>query len=380
MNCKTAEGDAMDIHIAGIGDALGPSKILMIRDVRSRLEAFVVVDNTACGPAMGGIRMAADVSVNEVARLARAMTYKNAAAGIPHGGGKAGIVATPSLPGLEKEIIVRSFAHAIRSLHEYIPGPDMGLDETCMAWIKDEIDRAVGLPEALGGIPLDEIGATGFGLAAAAEAAAPYAGIRLQNARFVVQGFGAVGRHAARFLNMRGARLIAASDSRGAVANAAGLDVEALIRHKTKGRTLSDFPEGKAVSSDDLIGVDCDIWVPAARPDVLTEVNVVQLKARLVLQGANIPATENAERWMHNHGVINVPDFIANAGGVICASFEYHGGTKKQAFEIIEERIRANTSSILARARDQHCLPRQAAIGMALERIEEAMKYRRFAQ
>jgi glutamate dehydrogenase (NAD(P)+) len=324
--------------------------------------------------------MARDVSINEVARLARAMTLKNAAAGIPHGGGKAGIVADPAVPPAEKEAIVRRFAHAIRDLCEYIPGPDMGVDEECMAWIKDEIGRVVGLPEVLGGIPLDEIGATGFGLAIAAEAAAPYAGIELRGARFVVQGFGAVGRHAARFLINRGARLVGASDSRGAVTNSDGLSVDALLAHKQQGRPLNQFSGGKPSSGDELIGVDCDIWIPAARPDVLNETNIGRIKARLVLQGANIPATAEAERWMHEHGVISIPDFIANAGGVICASVEYHGGTRTQAMEIIEDRIRNNTSKILEQTRTRGCEPRQAAMDRARSRVEKAMQYRRFAQ
>ena len=369
----------MNTSISGIGDEIGPSKILFIRDSTIGLEAFVVVDSTACGPAIGGIRMAPDVSIGEVARLARAMTLKNAAAGLPHGGGKAGIVGDPSVPKAKKETIVRGFASAIRDLKEYIPGPDMGLNEECMAWVQDEIGRACGLPEVIGGIPLDEIGATGFGLAIAAEAGAPYAGIELRGARFVVQGLGAVGRHASRFLTERGARLVAASDSHGGVGNADGIPVEALLAHKQQGLPLGLFPNGKPLTAEEMIGVDCDIWIPAARPDVLNAANVARLKARLVLQGANIPATAEAEQWMHDHGVINVPDFIANAGGVICASVEYHGGTRNQVMAAIEDRIRHNTTEILERARKQGCPPRQAAMDMARSRVEEAMRYRRFA-
>jgi glutamate dehydrogenase (NAD(P)+) len=324
--------------------------------------------------------MATDVSVGEVARLARAMTFKNAAAGIPHGGGKAGIVADPSAARSKKENLIRAFAQSIRELADYVPGPDMGLNEECMAWIKDEIGRVVGLPEALGGIPLDEIGATGFGLAVAAEAAAPQAGVKLRGARIAVQGFGAVGRHAARFLIDRGATLVAASDSRGAIHRPDGLDFPTLLAHKEQGRSLGVFPGGRAVSGEDLVGVDCDIWIPAARPDVLHEGNIARLKARLVLQGANIPATSVAEQWMHEHGIINVPDFIANAGGVICASVEYHGGTQRQAMDVIEDRIRNNTAMVLHQARSRGVLPRQAAIDIARRRVEEAMGYQRFRQ
>ena len=183
-----------------ITDDLGPAKVVLVRDPAAALEAIVVVDNTACGPAIGGIRMARDVTLEEVARLARTMTFKNAAAGLAHGGGKAAIVADPRMPAAEKTRLIRAFGRAIRDLVEYIPGPDMGTYEACMGHLHDEIGRAVGLPRVLGGIPLDVIGATGFGLAIAAEVAEEFAGIRLRGARVAIQGFGAVGRHAARFL------------------------------------------------------------------------------------------------------------------------------------------------------------------------------------
>jgi glutamate dehydrogenase/leucine dehydrogenase len=359
-----------------MSDHTGPAKVVMVRDGAFGLEGFVVVDNIACGPAIGGIRMAPDVTVAEVARLARAMTYKNAAAGLAHGGGKAGIVGDPAMAATDKEQIIRAFGRAIGDLHEYIPGPDMGTDERCMAYLHDEMGRAVGLPRVVGGIPLDDIGATGYGLAVCAEIAHEFAGIGLENARIAVQGFGAVGRHAARFLTQRGAVLVAAADSRGAVFNANGLDVNALIDFKAKGNGVSNFPGGKAFA-DEFVAVDCDIWIPAARPDVLNEKNADRLRAKLVLQGANIPATPEAERMLHERGVCSVPDFIANAGGVICAAVEYHGGTQTQAFAVIEEKIRDNTSTVLTRARDDGILPRQAALDLARIRVAEAGSYRR---
>jgi glutamate dehydrogenase/leucine dehydrogenase len=360
-----------------LSDELGPVKILLIREPRSGLAGVVVVDNVACGPAIGGIRMAADVTVEEVARLARAMTLKNAAAGLAHGGGKGGIMADPAMDAAAKENMVRTFARAIRDLREYIPGPDMGTDETCMAYLHDEIGRAVGLPAVLGGIPLDRIGATGFGLAACAEVAQEYAGLRLDGARVAVQGFGAVGSHAARFLVERGAILVAAADRGGAVANPRGLDLAELRAAKDAGRSVARCARGTPLPLDELVAVDCDIWIPAARPDVLHAGNAARLRARLVLQGANIPATPEAEAMLHERGVISVPDFIANAGGVICAAVEYHGGTEAQAFAVIGDKIRANTRAVLERARAERLLPRAAAIDLARKRVTEAQRYRR---
>ncbi len=359
-----------------VTDELGPAKVLLVRDPGIALEAIVVVDNVACGPAIGGVRMAPDVGVEEVARLARAMTLKNAAAGLAHGGGKAGIRADPCMPAAAKAGLIRAFGRAIRELVEYIPGPDMGTDEACMGYLHDEMHRAVGLPRVLGGIPLDAIGATGFGLAIAAEVATEMAGIRLPGARVAIQGFGAVGRHAARFLAERGAMLVAAADSRGAITNADGLDVSRLIAFKEAGRALGDFPDGRRLDGGDIVSVECDLWIPAARPDVLDASNVGRLRAKLVLQGANIPATPEAEALLHARGVVVVPDFIANAGGVICAAVEYHGGTEGQAFAAIEQKIRENTRAVLTRARDGGVPPRAAAEEIARARLTEAATYR----
>lgn len=181
-------------------DDLGPARVFFVHEPRAGLRGILVVDNVAVGPSIGGLRMAPDVSLRECARLARAMTLKNAAAELPHGGGKAVIFGDPRMPVADKQRLIRTMAAALRGVTDYIFGPDMGTDETCMAWVRDEIGRSVGLPRVLGGIPLDEVGATGWGLSHAAAVAAPYCNLKLAGAWVVVQGFGAVGRHAARFL------------------------------------------------------------------------------------------------------------------------------------------------------------------------------------
>ena len=359
-------------------DELGPERVVLLHDAAAGLKAAVVVDNTACGPAVGGTRMAVDVSVEECARLARAMTSKNAAAGLPHGGAKSVIYADPAMPRADKERLMRAFARAIADLVDYVPGPDMGTDERCMAWVRDETGRSVGLPVELGGIPLDDIGATGFGLAASADVARRFCDLELDGARLAVQGFGAVGRHAARFLAERGVRLVAACDSTATVLDADGLDIERLAAHKAAGGTFADYEAAARQPRDAVIDADCEIWIPAARPDVLDETSQTRLRARLVLCGANIPATPAAERELAARGVLMVPDFIANAGGVICASVEYRGGTRGDALAAIEEKIRANTEEVLSAARDGGVLPRTAAEAMARVRVERAMSLRRF--
>ncbi len=358
-------------------DELGPEKIVEIYAAGSGLKAVVVIDNTAAGPAIGGVRMAADVSANECVRLARAMSLKNAMAGLAHGGGKSVILADAKTPLPQKDRLLRSFAQAISELVDYIPGPDMGTDETSMAIIKSEIDRAVGLPRELGGIPLDEIGATGYGLACALETAAPLADLSLEGATLVIQGFGSVGQHAARFLESRGARVVGVSDSGGARWCDQGFDLEQLLLAKSLGRSVASSEQGELLDPNDLIAVECDVWIPAARPDVIRRDNVERMRCRLVAQGANIPATEEAEQCLADRGILVLPDFVANAGGVICAAVEYQRGSETQAMDTIERRIKDNIAAVLSRASTKGETPRAAANDIARERILRAMSFRR---
>lgn len=356
-------------------DEYGPEKVVYIYEPRCGLRGIVVIDNTAAGPGIGGIRMAPDITTSEVFRLARAMTWKNSLAGLPHGGGKSGILAAPDVPN--KETLIRQFARAIKNLTGYIPGPDMGTDEVAMGWIRDEIGRSVGLSKVLGGIPLDQIGATGYGLAICAEVAQEYCDFEMDGARVVIQGFGNVGSHAARYLAKRGAVLVAASDLDGTIHDPKGIDIDKLIAIKADTGRVTDYDAPEKLERDAFIGIPCDILVPAARPDVIDETNVAHLQCKMILQGANIPVTPKAERIVHGRGILSVPDFVANAGGVICASVEYHGGTQRRAFEAIEDKIRENTREVLELARSHKQMPYEAAMALAKQRVAEAMAYRR---
>lgn len=359
-----------------LADDLGPEKYIEVTDPDIGLKAIVVVDNTAAGPAIGGTRMAIDVTGSECFRLARAMTLKNAMAGLAHGGAKSVIAADPRMPAAQKSRLVNGFARAIKDVRDYIPGPDMGTDETTMAQVKAAIGRAVGLPREVGGIPLDEIGATGQGLVAALQAAQPFCSLRLRDAAFVVQGFGSVGQHAARLLGELGARLVGVSDSRGARVSEAGFDIAALRAIKARGGSVIDHEDGEAIAAAELVAVPCDVWIPAARPDVITAENVASMRTKVVAQGANIPATAAAERALASNGTLVLPDFVANAGGVICASVEFHNGSEQQAVRVIEERIKRNVVEVLNRVEATGDLPRDVAVAIARARVERAMSFR----
>jgi glutamate dehydrogenase (NAD(P)+) len=245
-----------------------------------------------------------------------------------------------------------------------------------MAVIHDETGRAVGLPRVLGGIPLDEIGATGFGIAQCAEVAAEFCDLKLHGATVAVEGFGSVGRHAARFLVEKGARLIAASDTGGTIYQPDGIDVRALTQVKQQAGTVTAYRPGETLSLEALLTLPCDILIPAARPDCIRADNAHGIKARVILQGANIPVTPDAERILFDAGVMNVPDFIANAGGVICAAVEFHGGSESTAFEQIANKIRHNTHEVLSVSRDERIMPREAAVKLATARNQQAMSFR----
>lgn len=374
-----AETEADVKSLFGFGDEFGPLKVIHVHDPAVNLDGVLVVDNVAAGPSIGGLRMAPDVSTMECYRLARAMTLKNAAAGLPHGGGKSVIKADPRMPLDQKEATIRAFAAALRNETDYIFGPDMGTNEQCMSWVHDEIGRAVGLPREIGGIPLDELGATGWGLYHSVDVALEKLGLTMAGATVVIQGYGSVGYHAARFMAESGAKIIAASDTSGAVKNLAGLDVEALWQLKKNGQSVVDYGEGEVIEGDALVGIACDIWVPAARPDVIHDKNVERLNTKIVAQGANIPVTVSAEHFLHWENVLCLPDFIANAGGVICAAMEYRGSTQKVAFDTIRDKIRANTAEMLERMDLSKRPPREAAQEMAEERVRAAMASRRWS-
>lgn len=364
--------------VFSLADELGPIKIIHVHEPSIGLKGVLVVDNVAKGPSIGGVRMASDVTTEECARLARAMTFKNAAAGLPHGGGKAVLMADPKMPKQEKEILIRGFASALKEVEQYIFAPDMGTDEECMAWVKDEIGRVVGLPREVGGIPLDEIGATGWGISHVVDEALKFCNFNIKGARFAVQGFGAVGKNVSNFLTQDGATPVAVSDSTGTIYNPDGLDVGKLIVLKTEGKSVTEYPDGEKRDRDAIIDIECDIWIPAARPDVIHEDNVNRLKTKMVVEAANIPITHAAEKILHDKGILCVPDFIANAGGVICAAMEYQGGSQSSAFANIEEKLRRNTREVLQTAKQEKILPREAALALARKRIDKAMSFRRW--
>ncbi|MDJ1135023.1 Glu/Leu/Phe/Val family dehydrogenase [Streptomyces iconiensis] len=372
-------------------DDWGPEKVVCVSDTRTGMRGVLVLDNTARGMGKGGTRMSPTVDVQEIARLARTMTWKWAAVDLFHGGAKAGIRGEPG-PDPDhperKEEILRAFARALSNEvpREYVLGLDMGLTERDAAIMRDELgDRgaAVGLPSALGGVPYDELGVTGYGVAEATEAAADAIGLPLRGARVALQGFGAVGTAAARRLDEQGATVVAVSTSEGAVHDPQGLDVPALLKLRAEsGDACVHHYGGEHLPVGGELRADADILVPAAREDAVDEDVARTTSARLVVEGANLPTTPEAKAVLAGRGIVTVPDFIANAGGVVAAAFSMDARYSPfrpepaQIFTTVATRLRANTVQVIGESRTRGVTPHEAATALAQERVREAMELR----
>ena len=362
-------------------DEFGPEKIIIVYDPKTGMKGVSVLDNTALGPAKGGIRMESDVTIKEVSRLARAMTWKCALADLPFGGGKSGIMADPTQMTKQKKMeIVKAFSRAVKPYvpSQYIAAPDMNMAEEEMrvfAEANGDKNACTGKPADMGGIP-HELGSTGFGVYHATLVAIEHAGIDVRKTTVAVEGFGNVGIFTAEFLAKKGAKIVAVSDSKGCIYNKNGLDIEKLKKIKQDTGAVRNYKPGEVMANEKLFELPVDILIPGARPDVITKENVNKIRAKIIVEAANIPTTAELEAELHKRGVLVVPDFVANAGGVISSYVEYIGGTPEKMFKIVEEKIVKNTKLVLERSTKKKITPRQAAEEIAKERVENAMKKR----
>lgn len=365
-------------------DDWGPEKIVVVSHRRTGMKGVLVIDNTARGMGKGGTRMSPHVSVGEVARLARVMTWKWASVDLFYGGAKAGIVADPASP--DKEAILRAFARALSNEvpREYVMGLDMGLTENDAAIIQDELgDRgtAVGTPDHLGGVAYDKLGVTGYGVAEATDAAAQHLGLPLAGSRVAIQGFGAVGHAAAARFAEFGATVVAVSTAKGALHDPSGLDVPALLaaREEHGDDFVHRHPQGAVIPAGQELTVDCDVLVPAALQDVISEETAHLIKAKLVAEGANLPTSPQAQEILAQRGIAVLPDFVANAGGVVAAAFAMdarYSGFRPESpaiFRTISDRLRANAVVVMEEAKRRGTTPHLAGRGLAEERVRTAM-------
>src|SRR5215831_1096021 len=356
-------------------------------------EGYRVQHNVARGPAKGGIRYHPNVTLDEVKALAMWMTWKCATVNIPYGGAKGGIVCDPKkMSAGEKERLTRRYTHEILPVigpEKDIPAPDVYTDAQTMAWIMDTFSTTLGY-SSLGvvtGKPVELGGtkgrheATGRGVMYAVEEACRHLKVNLKNSRVAVQGFGDVGHIAAQMLFDKGARITAISDSQGGILSSQGINPYEAVKHKASG-SVAAMPATSPISSSELLELDCDILIPAALENQITEENASRVRARIVAEGANGPVTPAADRILHEKNVFLIPDVLCNAGGVTVSYFEWVQDL--QGFFWDEAQVNQQLEHIMKRAFQEvnetaireKTDRRTAAYMLAVKRVAEATKVR----
>lgn len=358
------------------------------------LTGYRIQHNISRGPAKGGLRFSPDVNVDEVRALAMWMTWKCALLDVPYGGAKGGVAIDPRhYSSAELERVTRRYTTEILPIigpQRDIPAPDIGTDERVMAWMMDTYSVSqghtvpgvvTGKPLSLGG-SLGRSSATSRGVVHVALAALESAGIAPSAATAVVQGFGKVGRDAARFLHQAGVHVVAVADQYGAVHAEGGLDVEELCRYVDDEGTVVGFPGSTALQGAAALELEVDLLVPAAVEGVLNGDNASRIRARVVVEGANGPTTREADRILSEAGVIVVPDILANAGGVIVSYFEWVQSNQSFQWALdevesrLEERMRSGWSAVTDFAERHGVTLRAAATALAVQRVTEAHRLR----
>ena len=378
----------MNVKIDAFADEWGPEKILQVYDPKTGMKGVLVIDNTTLGPGKGGIRMMPTVTTGEVFRLARTMTWKCALAKIPFGGAKSGIIADPKQMSEEKKMdLIRAFSRALKRVCPslYVAAPDINTGEQEMAVFAQEngsMKSATGKPAHLCvkpgvkcGIP-HEYGSTALGVVQAAFTAANYVeDLDIDNATAAIEGFGNVGSFVAEYLTQIDVNVVAVSDSRGCIYNLDGLDYEKLLDVKTKTGSVINYRPGKVLANRELFELAVDILVPAALPGIITKENVEHVKAKLVVEAANLPVRPEIEKILADRGVMVVPDILANAGGVISSYAEYRGYNPKRMLEMVQRKIRQNTVTVIETALSKDVRLRDAAMNIAKERITKVNEH-----
>ncbi len=357
-------------------DDLGPEKILHVYDPVTGMKGVVVVDTVSLAGAAGGTRMLPDITTEEICWLARAMTYKFAILDFPIGGAKAGIWAEPDIHGPQRKELITSFGNAVKPLlaSGITLAADMGTDTEDVATFY----QGAGVPARFTGLSAQKIDgepmedhATGYGVVVAAMAACQIAGLDIKNAKVAIEGFGKVVGGVARYISESGAKVVAISTINGTAYNKDGLDVHALLQaRKTEGdKAVTEYKHAKHMKAADLYSLPVDILIPGARPYVITRKNAGSIKAKVISSIANIPITVEAEEILFRKGILSVPDFISNAGGVILGVVDVLGGTADDVFRVLRDFLGPLTTEILNEARLKNINPRSLAVKKATEKI-----------
>ncbi len=355
-------------------------------------DAFVVYHNVALGPAKGGIRISPDVSLDETRTLAQIMTYKNALAGIPFGGGKSGIkINGGNIDEFKRVAIIKEFVHMIKEeliFGYYVPAPDLGSGPEDMAVIYGEThipESVTGKPVRIGGLP-GRNEATGRSVAISTYLVSEkILKEKISNCSVAIQGFGNVGRNTAIFLSEMGAKIVAISDIFGGTYNGEGINIKELLSYApTKDKSVLDFPGGENIKNEELLTLNVDFLIPAAAGEVINETNAEDIKAKVIIEGANDPVNEKADEILEKRDIIILPDILCNSGGVIASYIEWRNAksgnqtNKKEVYQIIDRKISDSFDKILNIKNNLRSSYRLSATYISLNELIEAMRERRW--
>jgi len=350
--------------------------------------------NDARGPTKGGLRFHPKVNSEEVKVLSFLMTLKCAVVDLPYGGGKGGVVVNPKeLSEAELERLSRAFMREIAKFigpQVDIPAPDVNTNAKIMAWMLDEYEKIIGkkCPAVITGKPLELGGSKGreystsLGGAFVIRDFAKHHDMPPEETRVAIQGFGNVGYNLARILSEWGYKIVAVSDSKGAIHDENGFDVAKVKEHKTKTKSVIDFPGSEAYTQEELLELDVDILVPAALENVIHKDNADNVKAKVVVELANAPVTPEADDLLHKKEIPVIPDILANSGGVIVSYFEWLQNLDDKYWEEdevnkkLEESITKGLKDVMTVKEDKKCDMRKAAYTLAIERVAEAERKR----
>ena len=353
---------------------------------------YRVQHNDARGPCKGGIRYHPDVTLGEVKALATWMTWKCSVVDIPLGGGKGGIICNPKELSLsENERLTRGFANQIADFigpYKDIPAPDVYTNPQTMAWIMDtysNIHRKM-TPEVITGKPISIGGsegrdtATAKGVALCVREAAKVLNINLKESTSVIQGYGNAGLHSATFLSEYGSKIIAVSDSRGAIYSKSGFNVEQLNNYKNKTGSIIDFPNSESIDSDELLEIECDVLIPAALENVITDKNAKNIKTKIISEAANGPTIPEADEILDNNDVFLVPDILANAGGVFTSYLEWVQNLQRDHWtnSVVSKRLEQGMidafNNVYSVSKKHNVSMRKAALILGISRVADVIK------
>lgn len=343
-------------------------------DREAGVKGYLVIDTMVNGRCYGGLRMAPDLSPDSLARVARVKTLKYGFVGLPMGGASAGIAADPEMPLDRKRQLLKRFGEALEPYLRtkgYIPAEDLGTTQEDVMFLLESI----GLKPMPRSLSFKLSGFyTGITVFAAAAAAAKYTGLDLSRATVAIEGFGNVGTSVARSFRKSGTRVVAISTSRGAVYAKEGLDIDELINlyHQAGSRAVELYPKGEQIDKGRLAELDVDIFSPCAQSYSINSDNANRVLARIISPGANVPITDEAEQILFDKGILIVPDFVANCGGVLGSSMKRTGLKEAYIRRFLEQKIGEQVAEVIKAAEKENVIPRIYAERIAEERFLRA--------